>query len=257
MRILLLANNWVGWQVANWLKERGDEIIGLVLHPPHKRKYGKEIIQSVGLSEAYIFDGSQLHKPAVIDSINRLKADIGISIFFGYILQSNLIRIFTEGVINLHPSYLPYNRGAYPNVWSIIEGTPAGVTLHYIDAGVDTGDIIAQELVPTEMIDTAEILYRKLERTCIEVFKKNWPLILNRQAARISQSIEAGTFHQARDIELLDEIDLERVCTARELINLLRSRTFPPYAGAFFRHGGRKIYLRLQLLYEEDLQEEE
>lgn len=49
--------------------------------------------------------------------------------------------------MNLHISYLPWNKGADPNFWSCIDGTPAGVTLHHIDAGVDTGDIIAQALM--------------------------------------------------------------------------------------------------------------
>jgi methionyl-tRNA formyltransferase len=54
-------------------------------------------------------------------------------------------------------------------------------------------------------------------------------------------------------VERIDEIDLDRAYPARELIDLLRARTFPPYTGAYVRVGNRKVYLRLQLLYEDDL----
>jgi methionyl-tRNA formyltransferase len=56
-----------------------------------------------------------------------------------------------------------------------------------------------------------------------------------------------------RDVEEIDEIDLERKYEAGRLIDILKARTFPPYPGAFFRYRGRKIYLRLELLYEDQL----
>jgi methionyl-tRNA formyltransferase len=256
MRVLLLANNWVGWQVARWLKERGDEIVGLVIHPPSRWKYRDEILSSLRLPADRIFDGSQLQQPKVLQAIRVLRADIGVSVLFGYILRPEFTGIFPKGVINLHPSYLPYNRGAHPNVWSIVEGTPAGASLHYIDAGVDTGDIIAQRQVPVEPVDTGETLYRKLERLCVDLFQETWPLILSGQTRRTRQP-KPGTCHRARDLERIDEIDLDRAYTGRELINILRARTFPPYAGAFFRHGERKIYVRVQFLTDEQLREEE
>jgi len=54
-------------------------------------------------------------------------------------------------------------------------------------------------------------------------------------------------------VERIDEIDLDRTYTARELIDIVRARTFPPHRGAYFRVGQRKVYLRLQLFYENDI----
>jgi methionyl-tRNA formyltransferase len=223
-----------------------------VVHPSHKQRYRQEIIDAAGVSAPGIFDGSRLQEPQVLDAIAALKADIAVSIFFGYILRPAFISLPTAGCINLHPSLLPYNRGAHPNVWSIIDGTPAGVTLHYIDAGVDTGDIIAQREVPVEPVDTAETLYRRLERACIEVFTESWSLVRAGNAPRIKQSSCAGTCHRARDLECIDEIDLDASYKAGDLIDLLRARTFPPHTGAYFLSGGRKVYLRLQLAYEDE-----
>lgn len=251
MRILYLGNNWVGWQMLKWLKDQGEEIIGLVVHPPDRRKCGEEIIANAGVGPLCIFDGSKLDQPGVIETIKGLRPDIGISAVFGYILHREFLDLMPAGCVNVHPACLPYNRGAYPNVWSIIEGTPAGVTIHYVDEGVDTGDIIAQCQVAVEPIDTGESLYRKLERACVDLFESTWPLIRSGKAPRVSQNRGEGTYHRIKDVERIDEIDLDRAYTGKELINIIRARTFPPYSGAFFRDRGCKVFLRLQLAYDE------
>lgn len=250
MRILFFGNNWVGWQIMDRLRACDEEIVGLVLHPPERRKHGEEIICSAGVDPAYVFDGSRLRDTDVSAAIQELKPEIGISALFGYILRWDILALMPAGCVNVHPAFLPYNRGAYPNVWSIVEGTPAGVTIHYMDEGVDTGDIIAQRQVVVEPVDSGESLYRKLELACVELFQEAWPLIRAGQAPRITQSNEGSTYHRVRDVEGIDEIDLDRRYTARELINILRARTYPPYQGAYFRDGPRKVYIQLQLQYE-------
>lgn len=255
MRILFLGNNWVAWRVVSWLKESGEDIVGLVIHPVGRRKYGEEIIAASGLEPDRIFDGSQLRDEATSRAILSLKPEIGISVFFGYIIKPALFGFLPKGCLNLHPALLPYNRGSYPNVWSIIEGTPAGATLHYIDESVDTGDILAQQEVPVDLTDTGETLYRKLEATCVELFQQSWGSFKIGALSRLPQELDTGTSHRIRDIETLDEIDLERSYKARDLINLLRARTFSSYPGAYFRDNERKVYLRLQLTDERTLKE--
>lgn len=247
MRVLLFVNNWVGWQVARWLREQGESIVGLVVHPSESRRFGEELISDLGLDSRHVFLGSDLHVSETLQAISTLEAEIGVSAYFGYILQPELLEMFPRGCINLHPSYLPFNRGAYPNVWSIIERSPSGVTLHYIDRGVDTGDIIAQRVVPVSVTDTGESLYRKLEHACLDLFAQSWPKVCSGEVPRVPQSQDSGCSHRRRDVEAIDEIDLEKAYNAGELINILRARTFDAYPGAYFVHEGRKIYLRLYL----------
>jgi len=250
MRVLLFANNWVGWKVAAWLREQGEEIVGLVLHPPSKRKLGEELMESAGVPPERTFDGSTLRSSGVPEAIRALGAQIGVSALFGYLLTPEIVAPLPGGCVNVHPSYLPYNRGQYPNVWSIVERTPAGASLHYLDEGVDTGDLIARREVPVEPIDTGESLYRKLESTCLELFQEYWPDLRNGRAPRAPQD-RGGTHHRTRDVERIDAIDLDREYRARELIDVLRARTFRPYPGAYFEEGGRRVYLRLELSYGE------
>ena len=253
MKLLLLVNNFVGLKITEWLLAHEAQIAGLVIHPPAKRKYIDDLLNTMHFHQNLIFDGSQLRNQKIIEEISNLRADLAVSIFFDYILCQEFIDLFPQGVINLHPSYLPYNRGQYPNVWSIIEGTPAGVTLHHIDQGIDTGDIIAQRLTAIDPIDTGETLYRKLEQDSIELFKESWPLILSGNLKPQPQQLGVGITHRSKDVDQIDFIDLEKTYSARYLIDILRARTFAPYRGAYIKVGDRKIYLRLQLLSEDDL----
>jgi len=249
MRVLFLGNNWVGWQIAASLKAEGEDIVGAVLHSPGRRQYGEQILSTLALDRAHIVDGGELSQSTTLDRIRALRPEIGVSALFGYLVPQPVLDLFPAGCLNIHPALLPYNRGAFPNVWSIIDRTPAGATIHYMDAGIDTGDIVAQREVLVEPVDTGETLYRKLERACVELFHETWPLVRAGTARRCPQPAGHGSQHRVKDAAAVDEVALDRTYVARDLIDLLRARTFPPHPGAFFRHEGRKVYLRLQLEY--------
>jgi methionyl-tRNA formyltransferase len=100
--------------------------------------------------------------------------------------------------INLHISYLPYNRGANPNYWSWVDRTPKGVTIHYIDENFDTGDIIVQKEVGFSGVHplTLATTYQKLKEEIEDLFIQNWAGIffLSRH-----KQIGKGTSHTTKD----------------------------------------------------------
>lgn len=247
MRILYLGNNWVGWKLLEVLKQRGEDVVGVVVHPPGRTKHRDDILRVAGLDPTRVFDASDLGRAEVLATIEALRPDIGICGCFGYLLRAQLLKIFPLGCINSHISLLPYNRGAFPNVWSIIDGTPAGVSLHYVDAGVDMGDIVAQAEVPVELTDTGETLYRKLENAAVELFARSWHAIRSGEVVRRIQDHSKATSHRVADVSCVDEIDLDRSYPARQLIDLIRARTFPPHRGAYVVVDGRKVYLQIHL----------
>lgn len=253
MRIVCLCNNWLGWQVLRWLKQQGEDIAVLVVHPQERSRYGENILSEVSGSNCRLLTGPQLRDPETLRQIREAAPDLGVSAMFGYILQKDFLQVVPQGCVNIHPALLPYNRGSYPNVWSIVEKTPAGVTIHLVDEGVDTGDIIAQRELPVSVQDTGGTLYRKLEAAAFELFKESWPSIRSGSYVRRPQPRDEGTFHRVRDVEQIDEIDLGKSYTAGDLLNVLRARSFPPFRGAYFRHNGKKIYVRLQLFDESEV----
>jgi len=246
MRVVLFANNRLGASVAEELRARGEEIVGLVLHPRERRKFGAEILAASGVRPGDELDASALNQEEVRSALEARGAEVGVSVMFGYMLRAPIRSLFPRECINLHPAYLPWNRGAYPNVWSIVERTPAGTTLHYVDDGVDTGDIIAQRRVEVAPHDTGETLYGKLEAASLELFRDTWPLFAEGRAGRTPQSGE-GSFHRVRDVEAIDAIDPGRAYAAEELVDILRARTFPPHAGAYLTTGSRRIHVRVEL----------
>lgn len=252
MRIVFFGNNKLACSVLAFLKQRGDDVVGLILHPQEKRKFGDQLLDCAGLTANQVFTVEQLLDEEIQQQIKTLKADIGVSVLFGYILRKDVVDLFPKGCINLHPAYLPYNRGAFPNVWSVVEGTPAGVTIHRIDEGVDTGAILAQEMVEILPTDTGRSLYQRLEQTALQLFEQTWPDITNGNLNPKAQP-QGGTSHKLADVEKIDEIDLDKMYSGRQLIDILRARTFPPYKGAYYVHNGRRIYLRLELFDEAEL----
>lgn len=79
----------------------------------------------------------------------RHTRELDLVVIFGYrhILPKSVLDAATARMINLHISYLPYNRGAHPGFWCFYDGTPCGVTIHEVDEGLDTGPVLAQQLV--------------------------------------------------------------------------------------------------------------
>lgn len=253
MRVLLFLNNWGGWQVVRWLRLQPEEIVGLVLQPPDDRRFAGPILSAAKLPPERIWTADQLRDPGTAAQLRALRPDIGVSAFFGFILKPEIIHLSPCGCINLHSAYLPYNRGWHTNVWPILEGSPAGATIHYIDAGVDAGDIIAQRRMAVEPTDTGGSLHRKITTGLVELFKDAWPLIRQGRNARIPQDHSRATVHRKAELAEISHIHLDRPYRAGALIDLLRARTYPPYPSAYFVEGGRRVYVRVQLLREHEL----
>lgn len=120
--------------------------------------------------------------------IRQLNPDICFSIYYRNIFSQDYILVPPMGFINIHPSSLPKYRGPVPTLWALLNNEKkAGVTLHYIDSGVDTGDIIAQIdcEIPKEI--TGHELNDLLIEKGVELFKKQVPLILENKNKRIKQ----------------------------------------------------------------------
>lgn len=124
-----------------------------------------------------------------------------ISYGYRHILRKDVLDLFyPDRAINLHISYLPWNRGADPNFWSFAENTPKGVTIHYIDEGMDTGDIIVQKEVFFNDEETLRSTYDKLQNEIRDLFIKNWLSISEGICQRHKQNT-IGSTHRSKDKE--------------------------------------------------------
>ena len=142
----------------------------------------------------------------VVSTMSRLdvsyiaehKFDFLVSYNYRRILTSNILGQFPNSAVNLHIALLPWNRGADTNFWSFMEKTPKGVTIHYLDEGVDTGDIITQQAIDSFPDDTFRMMYDRLHNEIQGMFIENWGYIRTGTCPRHKQPV-MGTFHWSKE----------------------------------------------------------
>lgn len=116
--------------------------------------------------------------PIDLQYIKERKIDFVVSYGYRHIVRTDVLNYLKDRIINLHISYLPWNKGADPNLWSFLEDTPKGVTIHFMDEGIDTGDIIAQKELFFDCDHAAlATTYAQLQAEMISLFRETWPLI--------------------------------------------------------------------------------
>ncbi len=147
--------------------------------------------------EDHVVTTSERITPQFLD---ENKIELIVSYGYRHLIKKDVLDKLPSRVVNLHVSLLPWNRGADPNFWSLVEGTPKGVTIHYVDVGLDTGDIIVQKEVAFSEGETLKTSYHKLQAEIQHLFKQNWEEIRFGKCRRIKQQGE-GTFHYAKDKE--------------------------------------------------------
>ena len=245
-RVVLMANYKPGLEVCRILREMGDEIVRLYVADPES-ELAQETIRLSWLPEGRIFEGTALRDPEHVEGLRTEPVDFIITVYWPYLLKQDVFGHARRGTVNFHPALLPINRGWYPHVHSLLDGSPCGVTLHQIDAGIDTGPIWSQRVVSISPFDTAKTLYDRLQTEIVLLFRDEWPKIRRGESRPYHQDEAKAVYHKKAEIGALDEINLSRSYTGQELVNLLRARSFGELGFAFFEDEGQKVYLNLRL----------
>jgi methionyl-tRNA formyltransferase len=133
------------------------------------------------------------------------KTDFIVSFGYRHIIGQEVIKNFPKQIINLHISYLPWNRGSDPNLWSYLENTPKGVSIHFIDNGIDTGNLIAQKRVESKPGDTLRSSYNYLKEAMESLFVNEWPKIRSGKINGKPQMGE-GSFHKRSDLKAVEHL---------------------------------------------------
>jgi methionyl-tRNA formyltransferase len=170
MKILFLTNNEISNRLILWLRNEAQEDVTVI-----KTNISREMVESS-------------------------KPDFLISYNYKFIIKEDVLSLLKNRAINLHISYLPWNRGADPNLWSFLEATPKGVTIHYVDEGLDTGEILVQKDVNYNTSDTLRSTYSRLSATIEDLFRIHWPDIISGRLKSYPQ-IGSGSFHRIQDKE--------------------------------------------------------
>lgn len=177
MKLLCLYNNPCALELFHWLNSQGHETV----------------IWSEKIDRDWCEDQ---------------KFDLAISYTYRYILSEDILDALHNNAVNIHTSYLPWNRGADPNIWSILEETPRGVTLHYMNSELDKGDIIAQQLIADDVeSETLSSSYQMLDQVAKQLFKDAFCFYEYWTFMR-KKSCGPGSYHSVSDAKEIKDLIL-------------------------------------------------
>ena len=220
-------------------------IIGIVTNPDRPKGRGMKLMPSP-VKEFGIAHDIPVYQPLrikdnedFVNEIKKMNPDIICVVAYGKILPKELLDIPRLGCINVHGSLLPAYRGAAPIQWAVINGEKqTGITTMYMDAGMDTGDMILKEVVDIGEEETTGELWQRLAKLGGTLLVNTLKLIESGNAPREKQPEEftmAPMLH--KDMACIDWDKL----SAQEIKNLVRGLN--PIMGAYTVIGGKKVKL--------------
>jgi len=138
------------------------------------------------------------------ESLAEKKYDFAISFGYRHILSRECIEVLRGNILNIHISLLPWNKGSDPNIWSWLENTPKGVSIHWVTEGFDSGDIALQKSVSLNPEDDLISTYEELNSEAALLFNLLWNDIGILNAQREKQN-GAGSTHRRGDLKIHEQ----------------------------------------------------
>jgi methionyl-tRNA formyltransferase len=201
-----------------------------------------------------VIAGSQLREADTVARLQRLDLDFAISVHFPELVRSGSLEATTRGWLNLHPAYLPFNRGWHTPSWALLEHTPIGATIHVMTEEVDAGPILARGEVLPRPDDTAHTLYQRVLAAELELLAEHWDAIATGCWELQQNPVEAGTVHHRADLDRsgIRALDLEEHMRVGDLIDRLRALTTnDPAEAACFTADGANYRIRIEIEMED------
>lgn len=236
MKTLFMGTPDFAATILSKLIDSGFDVIGVVTQPDKQKGRGHEVSFSP-VKELAIEKGLTMYQPVklkeqeFLETVKALNPDVIVVAAFGQILPKALLEVPSHGCINVHASLLPKYRGAAPIQYSIIDGEKeTGITIMYMDVGVDTGDIILQEKIPITSLETGGSLFDKMADLGAELIIKALVKIEDGTSLRIPQNNEEATYVKMID-KNMGKIDFTQ--SAVSLERLIRGLNPWPSAYTF------------------------
>ena len=201
-----------------------------VLTPPPV----KQLALSHGIP---VYQPTKMRDGTAAALLRELAPDCLVVVAYGRILPQEILDVPPRGCVNIHGSLLPRYRGAAPIQWSVIRGeTVTGVTSMFMDAGMDTGDIIDTLTTPIGENETAGELFERLAPLGARLLSTTLAAIADGTVTRRPQNDAEATMAPMLE-KAMGRLDLTR--PARELHNQVRGMN--PWPGAFCTAGGKTL----------------
>lgn len=210
------------------------EVVGVFTQPDRPAGRGRRVVESPVKQEAQacglaVFQPKSLRREAVQAELRQLKPDVIVVAAYGLILPQAVLDIPPHGCLNVHASLLPKYRGAAPIAFALLEGErETGITIMLMEAGLDTGPILAQRAIPIAADDNAGTLEQKLSSLGAELLRETLPRWLAGEIAPQPQNDTGATLTR-----LIKKED-GAIDWSQPAISIVRKvRAFTPWPGAY------------------------
>lgn len=219
-------------------------VMGVVTQPDKPKGRGKEVsfspVKELAVKyELPVYQPVKAKEPEFLEQLKELSPDVIVVAAFGQILPKALLDIPKFGCINVHASLLPKYRGAAPIQYSVIDGEKeTGITIMYMDVGIDTGDIILQDTVPIAPEETGGSLFDKMAVQGAASIIKALRQIEAGEVTRTPQDNEKATYVKMISKEM-GKLDFTK--SAKQLERLIRGLN--PWPSAYTFLDGKSLKL--------------
>ena len=246
MRIVFLGSPDFAAIPLRKMVDAGYEVAGVFSQPDRPRgKRGKELkptpVKEAALTMGLpVYTPMKLNTPDAIAELRALKPDLLVVVAYGQILNEEVLQTASLGAINIHASLLPFYRGAAPIQRALMNGEhESGVTIMYLDKGMDTGDMILRQSLPLDDNETFGTLHDKLCELGANLLLEALPLIEASTAPRTAQNHGLATYAPklSREEELI-----KWDAPAFQVHNLIRALDPVPGAYTLFRNKRLKLF---------------
>jgi methionyl-tRNA formyltransferase len=173
---------------------------------PHNRIYAW--LCSKGHDVCYI-EGNDSEE--YVSKIHAFQPDFVILHGCHFILEDSLVSQYSDRIINCHGSYLPYNRGAFPNIWSHLNGTVSGCTIHLINSEIDSGVILFQDKLVFDESFTLSQSYWLIRMLLEDLFVQNFETFINNKTRSQGKKVAASKVYYRKDLKKLGISDISEV----------------------------------------------
>lgn len=247
MKYIYAGDRQIAFNILKFLLQRGYQPQALLLNDEDKASHNQALKKLVAPLNIPVIVGNDFRSTEAIEFYKACEPDYFIGIHFPKLIPSEILNIPKVGFLNLHPAYLPFNKGWHTPSWAILEGTPYGATLHFMSEELDAGDVVHQKELKVMPNDTAHSLYQKVLALEEEVFREALPSLLTLQPPRKPQK-GAGTSHRQKDLENMRVLHLDAPLKTGVLIDRLRALTTNRWEeAAWFEKDGRKYLIRVEI----------
>ena len=242
MRVVFAGTPQFAVPTLNSLIDAGFEISAVYTQPDRPAGRGRQLLASPvkRVAEDHSISVMQpvsLGEEAESEVLQSFAPEVLIVVAYGLILPSHILNVPTLGCVNVHASLLPRWRGAAPIPRAIEAGDlVSGITIMKMDAGLDTGPIVAMREIPIDDEDNSATLHDKLSHVGAELLVETLPAYVSGAAKPVEQDDRNATY--ANKLSKAEaRIDWQR--PAFDIKNQIRA--FNPWPIAFTFHQGERI----------------